>query len=207
MKKLFFSASNRPALHSLSFWLGTAGTCVFGVLLCVLSFAPSRANIPPSQPEAEPAVDYSPIRGSVRPLRLRRTGFTYKCDECHRLFQSPSDRRDLVAEHMDVHLNHGRNDYCLNCHHPTNRNAYVTHNGEEIPSDRIPELCAKCHGLVYRDWENGAHGRKSGFWNLSEGEERTLLCVQCHDPHNPKFPNLAPMPGPTAGQPGGHAKE
>ncbi len=115
-------------------------------------------------------VDYRPIRGEWKPLRLRRGGFVYHCNECHRLFQSPLEQRKLVAEHVDLRLDHGRNDYCLNCHHAANRDAYITHDGKEIPSDRPAELCAKCHGLVYRDWKAGAHGRMSGVLGSDAGK-------------------------------------
>lgn len=148
-------------------------------------------------------VDTSPVRGEAQPLRLRRTGFEYRCSECHKTFESPKRTRPLVAEHAEIALNHGRNDYCLNCHHNENRDAYTTHDGSEIPSDQPAELCAKCHGLVHRDWLGGAHGRRNGYWNPEQGESQRLLCVQCHDPHSPKFAKLKPMPGPTRIETGG----
>jgi hypothetical protein len=142
---------------------------------------------------------FGPIRGELRPLRLRRSGFEYRCSECHQTFQRSERHESLIAEHQDIVLNHGRNDYCLNCHHTTNRDAYVTHDGGEISSDSPAELCAKCHGPHYRDWENGAHGRREGFWDESLGEQKRVLCIQCHDPHSPRFPSLRPMPGPRVG--------
>jgi len=144
-------------------------------------------------------VDYRPIRGDYRPLRLRRedgTGFVYKCSECHRTFATSRRYPLPIAEHRNIQLQHGKNDYCLNCHHRTNRDAYVAHDGSEIPADRPAELCGKCHGLVYRDWQAGAHGRRQGYWDESRGERFRLLCIQCHDPHAPRFPKLAPLGGP-----------
>lgn len=153
-------------------------------------------------------VDLSPVRGEVKPLRLRRTGFTYKCSECHKSFETVRRSERLVAEHTDLELDHGSNDYCLNCHHPTNRNVYVDHDGSEIPADEPARLCGKCHGPVYRDWRNGVHGRRTGFWNLTMGSSKRLLCIQCHDPHKPKFGSLAPLPGPRVGHvSGGHEAE
>ena len=154
-----------------------------------------------ANPELKLIVDRSPIRGEPQSLALRRTGFTYQCNECHRSFLSPPGRKILVAEHVDLVLEHGQNDYCLSCHHPTNRNLYVAHDGSEIPANEAPQLCGKCHGLVLRDWENGVHGRRFGYWQEELGEQQRLICIQCHDPHNPKFPLLAPMPGPTRLQP------
>jgi hypothetical protein len=153
-------------------------------------------NNNPAAPVFEGKVNTMPIRGEPQPLRLRRTGFTYQCNECHRSFLSSPERKTLNAEHMDLVLDHGQNDYCLNCHHYTNRNSYVAHDGSEIPADQAPQLCGKCHGLVLRDWENGAHGRRNGYWQKELGEQERLICIQCHDPHSPKFPSMIPMPGP-----------
>jgi hypothetical protein len=174
-------------------WMGVfASTC----LVAVWVFA-SQGKIAQVS-ESDYKVDYLPIRGEIQPLRLQRGGFTYNCNECHRVFESVEGRKRLIAEHTDINLNHGANDYCFNCHHRSNRNAYAAHDGSEIPSTQPARLCGKCHGLVYRDWENGVHGRKSGYWDGTQGNNKQLLCIQCHDPHSPKFPSLKPMPGPYA---------
>ena len=72
--------------------------------------------------------------------------------------------------------------------------------GSQIPGDRPAELCAQCHTTVYSDWLAGVHGRRHGSWDPARGERLQLLCVQCHDPHSPKFPKLAAMPGPDVSQ-------
>jgi pyruvate-formate lyase-activating enzyme len=82
---------------------------------------------------------------------------------------------------------------CLNCHNPKNSDTYVNHDGTEIPSDSPTMLCAKCHGPHYREWTLGVHGRINGFWNDRSGEQKKLECVQCHDPHKPRFPVIAPQ--------------
>jgi hypothetical protein len=151
-------------------------------------------------------VDFSPIRGEFQQLRLRRSGFTYKCSECHRSFPTRERYAPRVAEHTEIRLEHGRNDYCMNCHHRTNRNAYAMHDGSEIPADRPDELCGKCHGPHYRDGVNGAHGRRNGYWDSSKGFQSRLLCIQCHDPHNPAFPSLKPFPGPRHNDECAHAE-
>jgi hypothetical protein len=145
-------------------------------------------------------VDFSPLRGEFSPLRLHRTGFTYKCSECHNSINQKS-ASVLIAEHTDLILDHGTNNYCLNCHHPENRDVYVNHNGSEIPADKPAELCRKCHGIIYRDWSVGAHGKIMGYWDDTQGEQDRLLCIQCHDPHKPKIPKMAPMPGPSLATP------
>ncbi len=173
-----------------------------GVALALLAItAPPPAGSASVDPGARSLVrvDMRPLRGEVRPLRLRRqdgTGFVYRCMECHRFIETGVGRRRLVAEHVDIRLDHGRNDYCLNCHHPFERDAYVDHDGSVIPAETPAELCAKCHGLVHRDWDAGVHGRSEGHWNVALGDRRRLLCIQCHDPHAPAIPPLAPLPGP-----------
>jgi len=91
-------------------------------------------------------------------------------------------------------LRHGENRFCLNCHHPTNRNAFVDYDGSEIPQKDVVLLCGKCHGPVYRDWKAGVHGRQNGFWKADLGEKTKLRCIQCHDPHQPKFQPMKPLP-------------
>lgn len=185
---------------------------VFSVIVIAFGFgtwglSESQINQSSDKITTGPDIDFQPVRGDFKPLRLRRDGFVYKCSECHRTFKSPLERRVLVAEHTGLKLDHGQNDYCLNCHHKTNRDAYAAHDGSEIPSDRPAKLCGKCHGLVYRDWLEGAHGRLHGFWDRNRGMQSRLLCIQCHDPHAPKFPKLSPMPGPAIHNKRGHEGE
>lgn len=142
--------------------------------------------------------DTTPVRGEYQPLRNRRTGFEYKCSECHTEIKSPTRQQDMQGEHKAIYdaFDHGLNTRCINCHHQTDRNAYVDHDGEPIPAEQPARLCAKCHGPTYRDWEAGVHGRSNGYWKASMGEKKRLLCVQCHDPHSPKFKPMTPDPAP-----------
>ncbi len=143
-------------------------------------------------------VDYSPVQGFLRSLKLRREPlFEYTCNECHRVFGTEGSGKNRIAEHVDLKLNHGSNDNCMNCHHKENRNAYVTNDGNEIPSNRPEILCSKCHGMVYRDWMIGAHGRITVSWNSNGKGLHLLVCTECHNPHDPGFPQLVPMSGPS----------
>lgn len=122
-------------------------------------------------------------------------GFRHRCNECHRLFDSPPvDRRTLV-QHTEIVLRHGMNDRCFNCHDHRDRERLVTRTGT-IGFDEVPRLCAQCHGTVYRDWERGMHGKTMGSWDASSGAQRRLTCNECHDPHSPAYPVIAPLPGP-----------
>lgn len=140
--------------------------------------------------------DIMPVRGAIRPLRLHRDGEEFECTDCHDGFVGDKAEEALKGEHKEIAFDHGLNLLCLNCHNPKNSMAYVYHDGSEIPSSEPTRLCAKCHGPVYREWMLGVHGRKNEFWNSDFGEPKPLDCIQCHNPHHPKFEPLAPEPPP-----------
>ena len=153
---------------------------------------------PPAQQPAvglptDTHLDKTPPR-ATKGLDLVKAGWTYNCMECHKLFPARWHYDDRpFNEHKDVKLEHGNNRFCLNCHHPTNRNAFVDYDGAEIAQADVVKLCAKCHGTIYRDWQAGVHGRQNGFWNASMGDKTKLRCIQCHDPHRPKFKEMKPL--------------
>lgn len=151
---------------------------------------------PPSAVVPAWATDTTPIRRPTLKPEIKLVGYTYKCSDCHRLFESPAETTRSLTQHRDVVLEHGINTRCFNCHHLTNRDAYVDDWGREIPADQPQMLCAKCHGPVYRDWLKGAHGRTNGYWDTSLGVQTRRKCIECHDPHRPPFPPLKPAPPP-----------
>jgi hypothetical protein len=129
----------------------------------------------------------------------------FDCYVCHDKKQPPPLRLDtngviLVAkEHRDIvmgHGQHGRNNNCYNCHNETNLLLLQPRDGRELKFEDSPQLCGSCHGPTYRDWEAGAHGRTSGYWDRSLGAMERKQCVNCHNPHSPRFPSRAPAPGP-----------
>ena len=164
--------------------------------------APGIPALPtvPRPPATQPAVglpgdthlDKAPPRSTVG-LDLVRNGWTYNCMECHKLFPAKWHYDRPVNEHQDIQLDHGNNRFCLNCHHPANRNAFVDYDGTEIAQADVVQLCAKCHGTIYRDWKAGVHGRENGFWRPELGDKTKLRCIQCHDPHSPKFKSMQPL--------------
>ena len=129
-------------------------------------------------------------------LVLEKGGWKYDCMECHRMLEAKWHLEYPLMEHKGVELKHGSNRFCLNCHHPENRNAFVDYDGSEIAESDVVMLCGKCHGPQYRDWKIGAHGRENGYWNASMGETEKLRCIQCHDPHDPAFKAMEPLPAP-----------
>lgn len=160
--------------------------------------------MPPRPPAAQPSVglatdrhlDKSPPR-RTRGLDLVKLDWTYNCMDCHRLIRSRWHYDRPMNEHKEVTLSHGNNRFCLNCHHPKNRNAFVDDDGSEIAEANVAELCGRCHGPTYRDWKAGVHGRRNGHWNTDRGIQTQLRCIQCHDPHSPAFAPVRPLPPPT----------
>jgi hypothetical protein len=136
-----------------------------------------------------------PVR-RIRGLKLIKHGWEYDCMECHAIIKSRWTYDRPLTEHRKEKLKHGANRFCINCHHPTNRNAYVDYDGSEIAERDVVLLCAKCHGTIYRDWRSGIHGRQTGLWTASASKRSRLNCIQCHDPHQPVFPALAPSAPP-----------
>jgi hypothetical protein len=129
----------------------------------------------------------------------------FDCYLCHEKGQPPPLRFDadhnliIPEEHSNIVMGHGRHDRnnnCFNCHNETNLEVFQTLDGRELKFAESTALCGSCHGPTYRDWEAGVHGRTSGYWNLSLGAAEREDCVNCHDPHSPKFPSRQPAPGP-----------
>jgi len=178
--------------------LGVSG--IFFALAAWFFLAPATDPYPSSKPVRA----ITPEDISTAPRRVRMTeppgigegAFRLSCQECHKLFPSDRDVRVRLSQHEDIHLNHGLNSWCFNCHSLEDRNKLVLEKDEEIGFDRVEELCAKCHGTVYRDWERGMHGRTNGYWDTSAGEAERLVCTQCHDPHSPAYSSYEPLPGP-----------
>lgn len=158
---------------------------------------PVVARPPAAQPPVglptDTHLDKTPPR-ATKGLDLVKLSWTYNCMECHTLLKARWHYDRPLVEHKDIRLEHGNNRFCLNCHHPTNRNAWVDYDGAEIAQADVVQLCAKCHGTTYRDWNAGVHGRQNGHWDAAKGDKTKLRCIQCHDPHSPKFQAMKPLP-------------
>jgi len=101
--------------------------------------------------------------------------------------------------HADIvmgHGRHGRNNNCFNCHNETNLTLLQPRDGRQLTFAQSSQLCGSCHGPTKADWDAGAHGRTSGYWELSKGAMERKDCVNCHNPHYPHFPSRPPAPGP-----------
>ncbi|MFO0829384.1 MAG: hypothetical protein U0572_14700 [Phycisphaerales bacterium] len=123
-------------------------------------------------------------------------GVALRCNECHRMFESPTVQHVPMFQHTHIALSHGMNDSCFNCHGRKDREKLVLNSGSLIPFSESARLCAQCHGTVYRDWQRGTHGKTLGSWDASSGKQVRLACNQCHDPHAPAYARLVPLPPP-----------
>jgi hypothetical protein len=119
----------------------------------------------------------------------------FPCSSCHAGMEVNTKRRELKEEHTNIHLKHGSvSRWCLDCHDATNRDMLRLVNGDRIDFSHSYELCGQCHGPTYRDWKVGVHGKRIGYF--AGGQRTYFLCVNCHNPHDPKFKPIKPEPPP-----------
>jgi hypothetical protein len=122
----------------------------------------------------------------------------YPCSDCHAEMEVNLERRELVEMHDDIVLHHGPEDrWCFDCHNPDDRDRLRLANGTMISFEESYRLCGQCHGTIYRDWREGIHGRREGYWN---GAKSYQLCAHCHNPHAPRFAAIEPLPPPVRPQ-------
>ncbi|MCK5220024.1 MAG: hypothetical protein KAR14_00455 [Candidatus Aminicenantes bacterium] len=118
----------------------------------------------------------------------------FPCTECHSEMEPNPERRVLEDMHDDIILKHDeKNRWCLDCHDLKNRDMLHLANGKLIDFTESYKLCGQCHGPKLREWKNGVHGKRTGYWN---GKKKYLLCAHCHNPHSPKFKKMKPDPAP-----------
>jgi len=166
-----------------------------------------RTVPPPPIPLVDPQfLDPATARTSLADLMRSKADLSdFDCYTCHDKAKPPPLRFDtnqtliVPEEHKDIvmaHGRHNRNNLCYNCHNEANLELFQTRDGRELKLVDSTPLCGSCHGPTYRDWEAGAHGRTSGNWNRQLGAITRKDCVNCHNPHAPKFPGRQPSPGP-----------
>ena len=207
-----FSKQRQLSRLLLLLCAGLAGTLLFAAETVKL---PLEAIPEPDQPKAgldtDTHLNKTPPR-KTKGLDLLKMGWTYDCMECHKALEPKWDRGGrAMVEHENIALKHGNNRFCLNCHHSTNHKVFVDYDGSEIAEAAVVDLCARCHGTTHRDWQAGVHGRQNGHWDTSKGAQTRLTCIQCHDPHDPKFKAMEALRSPdyperAAGNPHGKGK-
>jgi hypothetical protein len=119
----------------------------------------------------------------------------FPCSNCHAGMETNAKRRVLKDEHANIQLKHAAEQrWCLDCHDAQNRDKLKLANGDHVDFEHSYELCGQCHGNMYRDWKAGIHGKRTGYFE--GGQRMYMLCVNCHNPHDPAFKPIKPMPAP-----------
>jgi cytochrome c553 len=117
------------------------------------------------------------------------------CSSCHATTK-PNIETHSSAEldqfHQGLKYAHG-NLACLSCHNAKNYDTLQLATGKPVEFENVMTLCAQCHGTAMRDYERGSHGGMNGYWDLTKGPRTRNNCVNCHDPHSPKYPQAMPV--------------
>ena len=158
----------------------------------VLGAEPDAVKLHPvtiRRPEGRPMVDTGLLDHAGRPALV-------SCGSCHatrEATRATAHTEDLDEFHQGLVVDHGERT-CLACHGPGDMETLRLADGTRIDYADVLELCAQCHGTQARDYENGAHGGMTGYWDLRRGPRVRNVCTDCHDPHAPAFAEMLPAP-------------
>lgn len=144
-----------------------------------------------NKPEGPPTLNTGEVDAHGQPI-------TVACTVCHTTKEPNFDlasSEDLEIFHQGMTFHHGEMT-CLTCHNPDDYNTLRLADGRPLAYPEVMQLCAQCHGQEYRDYERGAHGGMTGYWDRSRGPQYRNNCIDCHDPHYPAFQGMIPAPGP-----------
>ncbi|MCA9190020.1 MAG: cytochrome c3 family protein [Pirellulaceae bacterium] len=122
-----------------------------------------------------------------------RTG-AVSCSTCHSLRPANMGIRqpaDLRAFHQGMPFRHGTL-ACYGCHNPADADTLRFADGAAVAYTDVMQLCGQCHSKQFQAYQRGDHGGMTGYWDLSRGPRQRNNCVDCHDPHVPKFPDMIP---------------
>lgn len=148
---------------------------------------PDRFRVAIRRPSGPPFIELQ------QPDPLGRTG-RVSCSTCHSIRAPNLENRapkDLKQFHQDMPLRHG-NLACYVCHNPHDSDTLRLADGTAVRYADVMSLCAQCHGDKVRDYARGSHGGMTGYWDLRRGGRLRNNCIDCHDPHVPKFPLMRP---------------
>jgi len=120
------------------------------------------------------------------------------CGTCHG-FLEPKEKyanaNKLEKFHKGVEIQHGGQS-CRTCHALPGLTAFNLAGGEKVPYDEVMRLCGQCHAQRLAEYQHGAHGGMTGYWDLSRGPRSRNHCIDCHNPHAPAVPRMKPAPAP-----------
>lgn len=156
---------------------------------------------PAPSASAYPVVIHQPVRlTSVDTGRTDARGEPVRaaCVTCHSMREAdgrptpPTSAADLKEFHVGLRFEHGELS-CASCHRSGQPPMLGLADGRSVPTSEAMQLCAQCHGPQYRDYKHSAHGGGRGHWDLSRGGRDRNHCVDCHDPHVPRFQPSTPV--------------
>ncbi|QDU89798.1 Doubled CXXCH motif (Paired_CXXCH_1) [Pirellulimonas nuda] len=114
------------------------------------------------------------------------------CSTCHSV-RKPNLENKTAASldefHQGLTVNHGAL-ACYACHSPDNADTLRLADGTTVEYVDVMTLCSQCHSKQAESFAHGAHGGMNGFWDLSRGPQTKNNCIDCHDPHAPKYPKM-----------------
>jgi hypothetical protein len=148
---------------------------VVGLLAFVASFTGvAAAAEPETRPEQLVQAKSPPFSEGIFP-----------CKQCHDSPGNKTRRKLEFHDEIQAMFDHdAEHRWCLDCHDNENRDVLHLSSGDPVPFTESYRLCGQCHGDKYRDWRAGIHGKRIGHW---DGEKTYFLCVNCHNPHSPRF--------------------
>ncbi len=127
--------------------------------------------------------------GQGRPVRVA-------CQTCHqKIVVANADvyRKKDATFHANIKLRHGRKT-CQTCHRLPHFTDFNLADGTPVPYGGVKQLCGQCHARRLLEYENGAHGGMTGYWDQKRGPRQRNHCLDCHDPHSPGIPLVQPAP-------------
>lgn len=117
----------------------------------------------------------------------------FPCTDCHdESMKIDRERRAMEEDHEDLEVVHG-DLWCLQCHSAEDRDSLQLADGTHVAVGESWKMCLQCHGQRRQDWPSGIHGKRTGYW---WGPKEYRTCIECHDPHAPRFKALEPLPPP-----------
>lgn len=123
-----------------------------------------------------------------RPMRVA-------CVTCHSVRKPdalPTSTTALDEFHQGLTFQHGSL-RCAACHVLGDQSTLHLADGAEIAMTDALQLCRQCHGPQARDYDHGAHGGMTGYWDLSAGGRVRNHCIDCHDVHVPQYQPSRPV--------------
>jgi len=151
--------------------------------------AAPRKQLGTHQPYATLGMNTDKRDPAGRPVRIA-------CSVCHHDAVKPNqangDKKQLADFHQGVRLDHGTHSSCLTCHAPPRYDRFRLANGKTVAYGNVVELCAQCHSAQWRDYQQGAHGGMTGYWDEERGARDRNHCLDCHNPHSPAAKQMRP---------------